>query len=138
VPTGSRRSIATDVFGRPGDFDPASDPIIRIEASRLRRALDHYYLTAGRHDPVRIAMPKGSYVPSFGRGGGATELAAAPTDEPELPPAKERTPRWRAVSLRALSAIAGAVALTVVLGAIVAWRLGGDAATEPPAAAGGG
>ena len=41
-------TIATVVFGRDSSFDPQTDPIIRIEASRLRRALEHYYLTAAR------------------------------------------------------------------------------------------
>jgi adenylate cyclase len=36
-----------------------------VEAGRLRRALEHYYLTAGKNDPVRIHIPKGSYVPTF-------------------------------------------------------------------------
>src|SRR4051794_4053537 len=36
-------SIATEVFGRNQDFDAHSDPIVRIEAGNLRRALDHYY-----------------------------------------------------------------------------------------------
>jgi adenylate cyclase len=34
-------------------------------AGRLRRALEHYYLTAGKNDPVRIEIPKGGYVPTF-------------------------------------------------------------------------
>src|SRR5689334_5676376 len=41
-------SIATSVFEREEDFDPQIDPIVRIEASRLRRVLERYYLTAGR------------------------------------------------------------------------------------------
>ena len=36
-------TIAVDVFGRPADFDGAVDPIVRIEASRLRMALSIYY-----------------------------------------------------------------------------------------------
>jgi len=58
-------SIATSVFGREPDFDPQTDPIIRIEASRLRRSLERYYLTTGRADQVHIDIPKGSYVPTF-------------------------------------------------------------------------
>jgi TolB-like protein len=58
-------SIATDVFHRGKDFDPQLDSIVRIEAGRLRRSLEHYYLTAGTDDPVRITIPKGSYVPLF-------------------------------------------------------------------------
>jgi adenylate cyclase len=58
-------SIAVDVYGRDTDFDPQADPIVRIGAGRLRRDLEHYYLTAGSEDKIRITIPKGRYVPSF-------------------------------------------------------------------------
>ncbi|MEJ2168339.1 MAG: hypothetical protein P8X90_22710 [Desulfobacterales bacterium] len=58
-------TIATRVFGRREDFDQATDPIVSIQANKLRRALEHYYLTAGNKDPVRIEIPKGGYVPNF-------------------------------------------------------------------------
>jgi len=53
------------VYGRAETFDPQVDPIVRVEAGRLRRALEHYYLTAGKNDPVHIKIPKGGYVPTF-------------------------------------------------------------------------
>lgn len=58
-------SIATRVFGRKEDFDQATDPIVSIQANKLRRALEIYYLTAGVEDPVRISIEKGTYVPTF-------------------------------------------------------------------------
>ena len=58
-------TIAVSVYGRPEGFDPQVDPIVRVEAGRLRRALEHYYLTAGNNDPAHINIPKGSYVPTF-------------------------------------------------------------------------
>jgi len=58
-------NIATSVFGRGADFDPQSDTIVRIEAGRLRRALEHFYLTGGESGSVRISIPTGAYVPSF-------------------------------------------------------------------------
>jgi TolB-like protein len=69
-------SIATSVFGREPSFDPQADPVIRIEASRLRRSLERFYLKAGKDDPVRIDIPRGTYVPTFqdqARAGGAVE-----------------------------------------------------------------
>ena len=60
-------SIATDVFGRGADFDAHSDPIVRLEAGRLRRALEQYYQQAGGEDPVAISIPKGGYIPQFRR-----------------------------------------------------------------------
>ena len=58
-------TVATRVFGRGDDFDPAQDPIVSIQAGRLRRALERYYLVAGRMDPVHIDIPKGRYIPHF-------------------------------------------------------------------------
>jgi adenylate cyclase len=58
-------TIATRVFGRKEDFDQALDPIVSIQAGRLRRALERYYLVAGSRDPIRIDIPKGTYVPTF-------------------------------------------------------------------------
>jgi len=58
-------TVATQVFGRREDFDQATDPIVSIQANQLRRALEHYYLTTGADDPIRIDMPKGTYVPVF-------------------------------------------------------------------------
>jgi TolB-like protein/tetratricopeptide (TPR) repeat protein len=58
-------SIAVSVFGRDETFDYQADPVVRLEARRLRRDLDSYYVNAGSHDHVRISIPKGSYVPHF-------------------------------------------------------------------------
>lgn len=60
-------SIATDVFGRGADFDAHADPIVRLEAVRLRRALEQYYERGGADDPIGISIPKGGYVPAFAR-----------------------------------------------------------------------
>ncbi|SMQ72042.1 Tfp pilus assembly protein PilF [Devosia lucknowensis] len=58
-------SIAVDVFGRSPDFDPQSDPIVRVQARRLRGLLDQYYRGPGSDEPVRIELPIGRYVPEF-------------------------------------------------------------------------
>ncbi|MEK1930618.1 MAG: adenylate cyclase [Pararhizobium sp.] len=56
--------IAVEVFKRREGFTQ-DDPVVRIEAGRLRRILERYYLVAGQEDPVRIDIPKGGYAPSF-------------------------------------------------------------------------
>ena len=58
-------TIATEVFDRGDDFDPQLDPIVRVEAGRLRRRLEHYYLSDGAEDTVLIEIPKGRYVAKF-------------------------------------------------------------------------
>lgn len=57
--------IATNVLNRNYDFDPQLDAIVRIHARRLRNLLDEYYNGEGLHDPIRISIPKGRYVPVF-------------------------------------------------------------------------
>ena len=57
--------IGLEVFDRPSDYDPGTDPIVRAEARRLRSRLVDYYQTLGKLDQVRIDLPKGTYVPVF-------------------------------------------------------------------------
>src|SRR5580698_9241337 len=59
--------VGVEVFGRPADYDPKIDPVVRKEARRLRQKLQEYYLGSGAGDTVRIDLPKGGYVPVFGR-----------------------------------------------------------------------
>jgi TolB-like protein len=73
-------SIATQVFNRSETFDSQSDPAVRIEAGRVRRALERYYLVAGKNDPIVTTIPKGGYLPLFERRDteGPTNPAAGP------------------------------------------------------------
>jgi hypothetical protein len=57
--------IATEVFGRPADFDPHLDSAIRVQAGRLRLKLAEYYSSEGQQDPIVVDLPKGSYTLSF-------------------------------------------------------------------------
>lgn len=68
-------AIAVAVFGRRGDFDAVVDPIVRVQAGRLRRSLERYYLLAESRDSVRIELHKGSYAPTFVPDAGATDTA---------------------------------------------------------------
>jgi adenylate cyclase len=91
-------SIALDAFDRDPSFNPGADPVVRIEAGRLRRCLEHYYLGEGAADRIRITIPKGSYVPHFivtdGDGRSVPEALDDDDDQPnaghlgELIPAK--------------------------------------------------
>lgn len=60
-------SIAVDVFGRPESFDPQSDPIVRVQARRLRDMLDRYYAAADCPSDIVISIPVGGYAPAFAR-----------------------------------------------------------------------
>ncbi|WP_440412737.1 hypothetical protein [Neorhizobium petrolearium] len=86
-------SIAIEVFGRSQSFDAQNDPVVRIEAGRIRRALERYYLIAGQADPILISVPKGCYIPRFARrltqntGGSraANESGQRPDAQAEVP-----------------------------------------------------
>ena len=72
-------TIALAVFGRQDLFDPQADPVVRLEARRLRRDLDSYYVGVGQQNPIRITIPKGSYIASF-------DWHACPSGRSEDPP----------------------------------------------------
>ncbi len=58
-------TLGLEVFDKDETFDPQTDAIVRVEAGRLRRLLEHYYLEEGLGDKVNISLPKGSYAPSI-------------------------------------------------------------------------
>ena len=61
-------NIALEVFGRGERFNPNVDPIVRVEAGKLRRQLELYYIL-NPNDAVHISIPRGGYVPVFERPG---------------------------------------------------------------------
>ena len=77
-------NIALEVFDRPETFDSTVDPIVRMEASRLRDRLREYYETAGQNDPIRIDLPKGTYTP---------QIEFRCEDAPRIAPRKEPATR---------------------------------------------
>jgi hypothetical protein len=70
-------SIATLALGRPESFDPQTDPIVRVQAGRLRQAMTEYHAAKPR-EPVRIILDKGVYVPRFERFAGQEDQVADP------------------------------------------------------------
>jgi serine/threonine-protein kinase len=57
--------VGVEVFGKPDSFDPRTDPIVRVQARRLRTQLARYYREEGQNDPISIELPKGGYAPIF-------------------------------------------------------------------------
>jgi hypothetical protein len=58
-------NIAVEALGRPPDFDPKRDSIVRVEAYRLRKRLRDYYASEGIQHAVHIVVPPGHYTPKF-------------------------------------------------------------------------
>jgi serine/threonine-protein kinase len=57
--------IGVQVFDKETSFDPRADPIVRVQARRLRTRLMRYYREEARPDELVIELPKGGYAPAF-------------------------------------------------------------------------
>jgi TolB-like protein len=114
-------TIALEVFGRPEDFDAQSDPLVRVEAGRLRRRLSEYYVAEGYTNPLRIALPRGRYEPEF---------SYAATDTHEVATPRSARARGSGFRLRRQYLIALAI-LAVALLSVVAVESDREPATEP-------
>jgi TolB-like protein len=120
-------SIAETVFGRQ-NFDAQSDPAVRIEAGRIRRELERYYLLAGRDEPVIITIPKGGYVPTFtsspvstkaGAQDGPETLQPTMSDDPsEADPAARGTAYGGRSVLRNPWLLTGGLAMFAIVAAL--------------------
>ena len=64
--------VGMEVFGKDARFDPRTDPIVRVQARRLRARLSRYYTEEGQEDEIVIDLPKGGYAPVIKR----AEIAA--------------------------------------------------------------
>ena len=118
--------IATEALGREASFDPRLDPIVRIEARKLRARLAKYYETEGSGDLLRIEFRKGSYVPSFHelaqlaeepmRAERAEPAPIAPnSEEPSVPPAFIHRFRFRSQTVFTFLAIVSLIAAGILV-----------------------
>jgi hypothetical protein len=131
-------TIATQALGRNPDFDPSLDPSVRVEAGRLRRALDDAYAQHAAGLEVRITVPVGGYRPRFGTMAAApvTPEAAIETEPEDLfpPVATERpravvvgfSPRGQAAVIALLAGIL--LVLCIDLGLTVSTRMAAGSA----------
>jgi Flp pilus assembly protein TadD len=106
-------SVAIDVFGRPSSFDANTDPIVRIEATRLRTSLEQYYEAFGQETSIRIEVPRGSYIAQFHKTERSEPAAEQPKAvAPEILP--ERVTEKTNHTLQSFAIIVGALVVFVV------------------------
>src|SRR5688500_10259815 len=106
--------IAMEVFGRGADFDPSQDSMVRVYAHNLRQKLEHYYATAGRHEPRQLLLARGEYRISLAESAEPAEAAdaLAPVAAPPQPAAVPEEPRsaltrWRLAAYGAALLVLG-------------------------------
>jgi Tol biopolymer transport system component len=108
--------LAHELYGKGNDFDAGTDPVVRVDARRLRDKLREFY--EGRSEPIVISLPKGSYVPVFGGNAAAVPDAATPET-------LEAAPEARLVSkdfARAKVSLAAVAVLGIIATTVIVWR----------------
>jgi hypothetical protein len=94
--------IATEVFGRPADFDSRLDSTVRVQTSRLRAKLAEYYAGPGAQDAVIVEIPRGSYSVALHARAVPAEVPQPEVRPGEVTPALRRDPYKIAVWLLAI------------------------------------
>ncbi len=117
--TGSRLKeavLARELYNKDSDFDTAIDPVVRVDARRLRDKLREYYSDFA-DDPVLVAIPKGGYAPTFEWNPGAVGPVAVPVPSlpgtTSAPPPLYLRPRILAAVCAGLLGILGAALLVL-------------------------
>ncbi len=105
-------TIATDVFGRPADFDQSTDAIVRVEMHRLRKKLKEFYEGEGRDQPIEIVIHSGQYAPEFversapaGWTNDGVSEPLIPAEVPEIDTRSRQRRRWILVSIVAAAVL---------------------------------
>ena len=119
-------TIAVDVFDRRKTFDPLVDPLVRIEAGRLRDKLREYYDSEGQSDPIRIDLPKGGYAPVIAFRQRARPAPAPAPGEPDAAAPADASPPASSQVVINWPLIVSVAALGLVL------VLGGPRYARPP------
>jgi Tol biopolymer transport system component len=105
--------LAHELYGKGAAFDGGTDPVVRVDARRLRDKLREYY--EGRSDPVVISLPKGSYVPVFDASSQFTLATQGGVLADPQPPAVSNPTRAR-VAIGALTLVGAVIA------GVLIWR----------------
>jgi hypothetical protein len=78
--------IATEVLRRSPAFDPKLDPVVRVSMKGVRERLQAYSEDEGKHDPLRLTIPKGQYRVEY--------LTNQPVSSPDVPIAPSASRRF--------------------------------------------
>ena len=115
------RTLGIEIFGREADYDTASDPIVRVTATEIRKRIAQYYQEPGHETELRVSLPAGSYIPQFHWPQAAKEIShseivvASPPAPPlsvsaeplelEAAPDQSRRGFWRPITAVILAAV---------------------------------
>ena len=124
--------IAHELYGKGTDFDGGADPVVRVDARRLRDKLREYY--EGKSEPVVISLPKGSYVPLF-EANSASPIALTHAAPPVPSEPLQTAPLVAAPPVpyfrRARNLVVALAVFAAVVVAAFAWRTLRGAVSDP-------
>jgi hypothetical protein len=125
----TERQIGIEVFGKPADYSPAEDSAVRVHMRQLRLRIHEYFAQEGRHEPMRLEIPKGSYALEFHDAdpGFAPRLAPALVLDSKRPPVSKSvlkdTLLWLAVTAAIICAFGWYRAARAMVHPQVPWPL---------------
>jgi hypothetical protein len=117
------RTLGIEIFGREANYDTASDPIVRVTATEIRKRIAQYYQEPGHETELRVSLPAGSYVPQFhwpqaAKESGHAQTAPVPPPHASVPapvpveplqvetaPIRKRRWFWRPATAVAVAAV---------------------------------
>lgn len=123
----NEQQIGCKVFGRSPEYNTGEDSIVRVQARLLRKKLEEYFAESGNHEPIRMSIPKGSYVPVFQP---AAEPAAVVDQENET--REDRAVAAANTRKRVAGGVWPAAALLVVLAGGVAYWSNRESGPKSP------
>jgi len=105
--------VGVEVYERGTEFDPHQDPIVRVQAYEIRRALKTYYEAEGKNNPLRVELPLGQYAPLFTRAKTETGTSLAPPipEEPRAEAGSPASAHWQIILLVCLGLACAALGL---------------------------
>jgi hypothetical protein len=123
------RTLGIQIFNRDPDYDTGADPIVRVTAAEIRKRVAQYYQDPQHVNELRIALPSGSYIPTFHWPKGANdpvlkELVLAANEEiapAELPPGDQSSSSGRHSSL--VLVITCIVVGILSVGSVALWQV---------------
>jgi Tol biopolymer transport system component len=125
--------IGVEVFGRSPGYDPKLDPIVRVQARRLRTKLGEYYDALAASAGLEITLPKGGYAPGFVRAAPVASATSPATEEAPFLPAPAPPPPAVALPRRRFRLALVLAPLVLAAFGVFLWaKFAGHADTQSP------
>jgi hypothetical protein len=126
----TERLIGIAVFAKPAGYSPAEDSAVRVHVRQLRLRLHEYFAQEGRHETLRIDIPKGSYALEFHDAILEMVPRLSPALVPYPEPARDHKTRmketllWLAVAAAVVCAVGWYHAARTLVHPVTPWPLG--------------